>query len=161
MDDQSDTYSASAYGSMYIDKLHVPLRTPNYVYVLVALSALGGFLFGYDTGVISGAMILLREQFDLSSVWQEGVVAITIAGAAVFSLVGGVLNDVIGRKIVILLASLIFSAGSLCLAFASDKYMLLVGRLVVGAGIGRFYIITFDIFLIKTSIANQSHQLIF
>ena len=137
MDDgQSDTYSASAYGSMYIDKLHVPLHTPNYVYVLVALSALGGFLFGYDTGVVSGAMILLREQFDLSSVWQEGVVAVTVAGAAAFALVGGILNDVIGRKFVVLLASLVFAGGSLCLAFASDRYMLLVGRFVVGAGIG-------------------------
>ena len=137
MDDiQSDTYSTSAYGSMYIDKLHVPIRTPNHVYVLVVLSALGGFLFGYDTGVVSGAMILLREQFDLSTVWQEGVVAVTVAGAAAFALIAGIINDVIGRKIVVLLASIVFASGSLCLAFSTDRYMLLVGRLVVGVAIG-------------------------
>ena len=129
--------TVQAYGSMYIDKLHVPIRTPNYVYILVTLSAIGGFLFGYDTGVVSGAMIYLREQFDLSSVWQEGVVAVTVAGAAAFALVAGIINDVVGRKVVVLLASLVFAGGSLCLAFSSDRYMLLVGRLVVGAGIGK------------------------
>ena len=58
-------------------------------------------------------------------------------GAAVFALIGGILNDRIGRKLVIIIASLIFMAGSLVLAFASDKFMLLSGRIVVGAGIGK------------------------
>ncbi len=54
--------------------------TPPFVYILTFFSAIGGFLFGYDTGVISGAMISLRERFMLNSVWQEMVVSVTIAG---------------------------------------------------------------------------------
>ena len=46
-----------------------------FVYGLTFLSAIGGFLFGYDTGVVSGAMIIIRQEFDLNSVWQELVVS--------------------------------------------------------------------------------------
>lgn len=116
---------------------HNPTPTPLFVYLLTGLSALGGFLFGYDTGVISGAMILLRETFPLSSVWQELIVGVTIAAAAVFALVGGFFNDRTGRKPVILLASLVFTAGALCMALASNRSLLLLGRIIVGAGIGK------------------------
>ena len=60
----------------------------------------------------------------------------TIAAAAVLALVGGLLNDRLGRRPVIMVASLIFTVGSLIMGFAKDKYVLLVGRVVVGAGIG-------------------------
>ena len=66
---------------------HAPL--PAFVYALTSLSAVGGFLFGYDTGVISGAMLLLKDSFHLNPVWQELVVSVTIAAAAVFAIVGG------------------------------------------------------------------------
>ena len=122
--------------SLRIDQLRSKSATPKFVYVLTFFSAIGGFLFGYDTGVISGAMILLRDHFVLSSVWQELIVSVTIGAAAIFTLLGGVLNDRVGRKPVILVASLIFTAGALCLAFATDRYLLLVGRIIVGAGIG-------------------------
>lgn len=60
----------------------------------------------------------------------------TIAAAAVLALVGGLLNDRLGRRPVIMVASMIFTVGSLIMGFAKDKYVLLVGRVVVGAGIG-------------------------
>ena len=119
-----------------VDQIKDKVPTPPFVYILTFFSAIGGFLFGYDTGVISGAMISLRERFLLNSVWQEMIVSVTIGGAALFAIVGGILNDKIGRKLVIIIASLVFTAGSLCLGFASDKFMLLTGRIVVGAGIG-------------------------
>lgn len=80
--------SLSQQSNLHLDKLSSHLKTPTFVYVLTFFSALGGFLFGYDTGVISGAILLLREQFDLNSVWQEMVVSLTIGAAAVFTLVG-------------------------------------------------------------------------
>ena len=123
--------------TLRIDQLHAKPTTPRFVYVLTTFSAIGGFLFGYDTGVISGAMILLRDEFLLSYVWQELVVSVTIASAAIFALVGGSLNDSVGRKPVILVASLIFTVGALCLACATDRFMLLFGRFLVGAGIGK------------------------
>lgn len=76
------------------------------------------------------------QDFKLNTAWQEMVVASTIGAAAVFALVGGYLSDKIGRKPVILLASVIFTSGSLCMACAEDKYMLLIGRIIVGTAIG-------------------------
>ncbi len=122
--------------SLRVDQLEHQFKTPSFVYLLTAFSALGGFLFGYDTGVISGAMILLREHFELSSVWQELIVSVTIAAAAVFALIGASLNDLLGRKPVILLASLIFTVGAACMGMANNRETLLVGRVIVGAGIG-------------------------
>ncbi|KAM7295286.1 proton myo-inositol cotransporter [Ixodes scapularis] len=101
-----------------------------------ALSAVGGFLFGYDTGVVSGAMIQLRSHFQLNYLWQELVVSITIAGAWAFAIVAGVATDVFGRKPVILAASLVFTIGAVLMGVAFNKGMLLGGRLIVGAGIG-------------------------
>ncbi|XP_069100999.1 proton myo-inositol cotransporter-like [Argopecten irradians] len=119
-----------------LDSIVSKPKTPTFVYVLTFFSALGGFLFGYDTGVISGAMILLRNEFNLSSVWQELIVSVTVAAAAVFALVGGCLNDRLGRRPVIMVASIVFTAGAVCMAIAGDKYLLLTGRIIVGAGIG-------------------------
>ncbi|CAB1347365.1 unnamed protein product, partial [Coregonus sp. 'balchen'] len=110
--------------------------TPAFVYVLAAFSALGGFLFGYDTGVISGAMLLLKREMNLSALWQEVLISSTVAAAALSALAGGFLNGVFGRRVCILLASFIFTAGGIVLSAAPNKEVLLVGRLIVGLGLG-------------------------
>ncbi|GFS06001.1 proton myo-inositol cotransporter [Elysia marginata] len=119
-----------------LDDLNSRTQTPTFIFILTFFAALGGFLFGYDTGVISGAMILLRNSFSLSSVWQELIVSVTIAAAAIFALIGGFLNDRLGRRPVIMGASLLFTLGSIMMAVSKDKFALLAGRVVVGAGIG-------------------------
>lgn len=111
-------------------------ETPAFVYVAAVFSALGGFLFGYDTGVVSGAMLLLKRQLGLDALWQELLVSSTVGAAAVAALAGGALNGALGRRAAILLASALFAAGSAVLAAAGDKEALLAGRLVVGLGIG-------------------------
>ncbi|XP_066543296.1 proton myo-inositol cotransporter isoform X2 [Amia ocellicauda] len=110
--------------------------TPGFVYVLAGFSALGGFLFGYDTGVVSGAMLLLKREMNLSALWQELLVSSTIGAAALSALAGGVLNGLFGRRVCILLASFIFSAGGIVLSLSPTKEILLVGRVVVGCGLG-------------------------
>lgn len=111
--------------------------TPGFVYVLATFSALGGFLFGYDTGVISGAMLLLKRELDLSALWQEVLISSTVAAAALSALLGGFLNGLFGRRVCILLASFFFTVGGIVLSTAPGKEVLLVGRLIVGVGLGK------------------------
>uniref|UniRef100_A0A096MIG2 Proton myo-inositol cotransporter n=1 Tax=Poecilia formosa TaxID=48698 RepID=A0A096MIG2_POEFO len=110
--------------------------TPAFVYVLAVFSALGGFLFGYDTGVISGAMLLLKRELDLSAMWQELLISSTVAAAALSALLGGFLNGLFGRRVCILLASFFFTVGGIVLSSAPGKEALLAGRLIVGVGLG-------------------------
>ena len=107
-----------------------------FIYVVSLLSAIGGFLFGYDTGVVSGAMVFIKDQYKLDSVWQELIVSATIFTAWIFSMIAGYVTDKWGRKPVILFASLVFTVGSVLLGLAWSKWMLLGGRLIVGAAIG-------------------------
>ncbi|KAG7260612.1 hypothetical protein CRUP_008634 [Coryphaenoides rupestris] len=111
--------------------------TPWFVFVLTFFSALGGFIFGYDTGVVSGAMLLLkREMGSMDALWQELVVSSTVGAAAVSALLGGALNGALGRRVCILLASGVFAVGGVVLSIAPDKVTLLLGRVIVGLGIG-------------------------
>ena len=66
-----------------------------FVLIAAAFAALGGLLFGYDTGVISGALIFIKSQFHLSVFHQELVVSVVLIGAAVGALSGGKLADVL------------------------------------------------------------------
>ena len=108
-----------------------------YVYYITALACIGGLLFGYDTGIISGSMLLIGDNWKLSSIWKEGIVGATIGAAAVFALIAGFLSDWMGRKKVIMLASVVFTIGAVVMGASPNKELLLVGRLIVGAGIGK------------------------
>lgn len=109
---------------------------PSIIYLMSLLSAMGGFLFGYDTGIVSGAMVFVRKVFNLNSLWQELVVSITILGAWVLSLMAGSLSERYGRKSVILYASVVFTIGSIIMGAAWSKWVLLFGRATVGVAIG-------------------------
>lgn len=111
--------------------------TPGFVYILAVFSALGGFLFGYDSGVISGAMLLLKKELHLSALWQEVLISSTVAAAALSALLGGFLNGLFGRRVCILLASFFFTVGGIVLSTAPGKEVLLAGRLIVGVGLGK------------------------
>lgn len=111
--------------------------SPNrFVYSVTFISAIGGFLFGYDTGIVSGAMVFIRDEFGLDHWWQEFIVSATILSAWIFSMVSGYLTERFGRKPVIIIASIVFTVGALLMGFAWNKLILLAGRLTVGAAIG-------------------------
>lgn len=106
-------------------------------FVLIAsIAALGGLLFGYDTGVISGALLFIRKVFHLTSTTQGVVAAIALGGAMVGALGAGGLSDRFGRRWVIFATALMFVAGALLSAAATALWVLLVGRFVVGVAIG-------------------------
>ena len=97
---------------------------------------LGGFLFGYDTGVVSGAMLLIDREFSLTPLWHELIVGVTIGCAGLSAAIAGLLCDLLGRKPVMMIASVVFTLGAAVMGAAVNKYMLLVGRGTVGVAIG-------------------------
>jgi MFS family permease len=94
-------------------------------YLIAGVAALGGLLFGYDTGVISGALLFIRDAMSLSATMQGIVVAIVLAGAVIGSAAAGSLSDRFGRRPVILCAGLLFIAGAL---FSAVALRMLRGR---------------------------------
>ncbi len=107
-----------------------------HVAIIAATAALGGLLFGYDTGVISGALLFLREAFHLSPLMLGVVTSIALAGAAGGAAVAGVLADRLGRRPVLLAIAMVFVAAAAVSALAGSLPVLLAGRLLVGIGIG-------------------------
>ncbi|MGH9739176.1 MAG: sugar porter family MFS transporter [Candidatus Acidiferrales bacterium] len=107
-----------------------------FVYVAAAFAALGGLLFGYDTGVISGALIFIQKTFSLSTFHQELVVSVVLVGACVGALSGGRFADRFGRRKMLIFTAIIFIAGAIVCAMAVNVTMLIVGRAIVGLGIG-------------------------
>ncbi len=105
-------------------------------YLIAAVAALGGLLFGYDTGVISAALLFIRQVMSLSPTMQGVVVAIALAGAAVGASMAGQISDRVGRRRAILGAGLLFIAGALISALAQTVVALLIGRFLVGLAIG-------------------------
>lgn len=108
----------------------------SFVLVAATFAAIGGLLFGYDTGVISGAIIFLSKELRLSTFEQELVVSSVLVGATVGALSGGHLADILGRRSMLLITSVIFVAGALICAFTPSLAILVVGRVIVGLGIG-------------------------
>ncbi|XP_078172273.1 inositol transporter 1-like [Carex rostrata] len=110
-----------------------------YVLGLTVTAGIGGLLFGYDTGVISGALLYIRDDFKVvndSSFIQETIVSMALVGAIIGAASGGWINDVYGRKKATLIADVVFTIGSLIMCAAPDPYILILGRFFVGLGIG-------------------------
>jgi sugar porter (SP) family MFS transporter len=113
-------------------------QTPvkGFVYYAVAVAALGGLLFGFDTGVISGAILFIKGQFSLSSTMEEIVVSAVLVGAVCGATLGGALTDRFGRRSLILVAGVIFTISSVGTALAPTVPWLIAGRVVSGIAIG-------------------------
>lgn len=107
-----------------------------YVLLVASVAALGGLLFGYDTGVISGAILFISRDFSLGTRLQEFTISVVLIGCVIGSALTGAIADRIGRRLTLLLAGAIFLAGALVSAFASGEPALLAGRFVVGLGVG-------------------------
>src|ERR1700692_2080890 len=113
-------------------------KSPNqtFVYLAATFAALGGLLFGYDTGVISGAELFFRSEFNLTTFALEVIVSGVLAGAAIGALIGGRLADLFGRRKLLITTAIIFAAGAILCAAARSPEILVVGRIIVGLGIG-------------------------
>ncbi|KAL3626646.1 Sugar transporter [Castilleja foliolosa] len=113
-------------------------QTP-YIMRLALSAGIGGLLFGYDTGVISGALLYIREDFvsvDKKTWLQETIVSMAVAGAIVGAAAGGWINDRFGRRISILIADVLFFVGAIVMAVAPAPGVIIIGRIFVGLGVG-------------------------
>ncbi|KFP40087.1 Solute carrier family 2, facilitated glucose transporter member 10, partial [Chlamydotis macqueenii] len=99
------------------------------------VSLLGGLVFGYELGIISGALLQLQIDFHLSCLKQEVLVSALLTGALFASLVGGILIDRHGRRRAILVSNLVLLVGSLILTLVRSFIGLVIGRMTVGFAI--------------------------
>jgi sugar porter (SP) family MFS transporter len=108
-----------------------------HVAVSAAVTALGGLLFGYDTGVVSGALLFLKKDFGgLSSFQEELVTSLLLVGAVIGALTAGRLADQIGRRLTVLITAVVFIVGVLLAAFTPTFPVLLVARIIIGLAVG-------------------------
>ncbi|KAJ2551928.1 hypothetical protein EV175_003504 [Coemansia sp. RSA 1933] len=109
---------------------------PRFVFFVVFCITIGGLLFGYDTGVISGALVVIKQEWELNSTQQEFIVGGTTLGAIGGGLFAGYFADRWGRRVITFLASLVFILGALIMTFSKHYSVLIGGRVVVGLGVG-------------------------
>ena len=112
------------------------LHGTRFVFIAALFAALGGLLFGYDTGVISGALIFIKRQFGLTTAAEEIVVSGVLLGATIGAIVGGKAADLFGRRRVLLVTAAIFGVGALASAMAPSPAILIVSRVILGLAIG-------------------------
>src|SRR5665213_452435 len=106
------------------------------VYLAAVVSALGGMLFGYDIGVISGAILFIKNEFRLSSGLEEIVVSSVLLGSLGGAVLGGSLADRLGRRRLLVGTAIVFGLGAVGAAVAPDTAWLIGARVVAGAAIG-------------------------
>jgi SP family galactose:H+ symporter-like MFS transporter len=119
------------------DYLMVSTHKPGLlIYVVSAIAALAGLLFGFDTGIISGALLFIQKDFVLTTEMKELIVSSVLLGAMFGSLSSGQLTDQFGRRKLMLVISALFIIGTLIAALAEQVTAILIGRLIIGLAIG-------------------------
>ncbi|MFH1791443.1 MAG: sugar porter family MFS transporter [Candidatus Omnitrophota bacterium] len=111
-------------------------KSKGLVVVIAAVAAVGGLLFGFDTGVISGALLFIKKEWALLPISQEFVVSAVLVGAILGAALSGKLADRFGRRRIIIATAVIFAVGSFATALAHSVDMLILGRIVIGIAIG-------------------------
>src|SRR3954462_7379295 len=107
-----------------------------FVVGVAAVAAIGGFLFGYDTGVISGALLLIKDDLHASPFEQSAVIGSLLLGAVAGAILSGYLARRIGRRPTKIISGCIFAAAAIWSALAPDVWTLIVSRFVLGISVG-------------------------
>lgn len=107
-----------------------------YLYLVCLVAALGGFLFGFDTAVISGTISLVKNDFSLNSVSEGWFVSCALLGCIVGVSFSGKLSDKYGRKIVLIISAVLFLASAIGCMLSNTFSVLIIFRLIGGLGIG-------------------------
>lgn len=105
----------------------------NFIAIAAAIS---GLLFGYDAGIISGAILFIKKTFDVTNTQIGEMVSAVPLGALIASIIIGRMSDLFGRKKLLIFTAIFFSVGSLSCVFANTPAALIAGRLIMGFAVG-------------------------
>lgn len=107
-----------------------------FVVVAASIAAVGGILFGFDTGVISGAILFIAKQWQLTPRMAEWATSSVLVGAVLGAIIGGAIGDRLGRRRSIIWSTWLFLAGTVVASIATGMTEFVVGRILIGAAIG-------------------------
>ena len=130
-----------------------------YLVFLSVVAALGGFLFGYDTAVISGTIAQVTQMFQLDSLQQGWYVGCALIGSMAGVLMAGILSDMTGRKRTMIFSAILFSASAIGCAFSTDFNQLVVYRIIGGVGIGIVSVVS-PLYISEVSVAAYRGRLV-
>ena len=130
-----------------------------YLIFLSVVAALGGFLFGYDTAVISGTIAQVTQLFQLDALQQGWYVGCALVGSIIGVLFAGILSDKLGRKLTMVISAILFSASALGCALCTDFTQLVVYRIIGGVGIGVVSIVS-PLYISEVSVAQYRGRLV-
>ncbi|MGN1210049.1 MAG: sugar porter family MFS transporter [Candidatus Cryptobacteroides sp.] len=111
-------------------------KTPFFVIVMAIVAAMGGLLFGFDTGVISGAIPFLQKDFGIGESSIELITTAGLVGAILGALAGGVVTDRLGRRKILIASGLVFAIGAVWSGMSTSTANLVAARLFLGVAIG-------------------------
>jgi SP family galactose:H+ symporter-like MFS transporter len=141
------------------EQQHTPSSTA-YLYLIGGVGALGGLLFGYDTGVISGAQGLLKKSFQLTPTSQEIAVSSVLAGTILGAVIGGKLADWLGRKRALILMGIVFAVGAILTAISPGLVTFMLFRAFTGVAIGGASVVA-PMYITELAPANKRGGLVF
>ena len=121
---------------------YVPAKSHLYVYLISTVAAVGGFLFGYDISIISGAVIFMKQEFALSGSALGFAMSSAQIGSIFGAVLGGKISDLLGRKKSLLIASLLFGLSAIYTALAGSMTEFNIFRFVGGLGVGMASIVS-------------------
>jgi MFS transporter, SP family, arabinose:H+ symporter len=130
-----------------------------YVIFLASVAALGGFLFGYDTAVISGTIGTVSSQFGLNDAGTGWYVGSALVGSIAGVAIAGKLSDYFGRKIVLILSAVLFSVSAIGCMVSGSVSELVIYRIVGGIGIGVASVIS-PLYISEISVARYRGTLV-
>ena len=107
-----------------------------FLFFIAGLVSVGGILYGYDMGVISGALLFIKNTIPMSDLQMGVIVGAVLGGGLVGTLLAGSVGDYFGRRYLILASSVIFIFGVVAILLANSFIVLLLARLLLGVGVG-------------------------
>lgn len=130
-----------------------------YLTFLSVVAAMGGFLFGYDTAVISGTIAQVSQLFELDALQQGWYVGCALVGSIVGVLFAGILSDKFGRKLTMIISASLFSVSALGCAVCADFTQLVLYRIIGGVGVGVVSIVS-PLYISEVAVAQYRGRLV-